>query len=59
MSITTALHWRYATKRMNGNKIPLEILKKRYASGQIDKDKFHEMKKIILLTLYSIPIYKN
>lgn len=22
MSITTALHWRYATKRMNGNKIP-------------------------------------
>lgn len=22
MSLTTALHWRYATKRMNGNKIP-------------------------------------
>ena len=22
MSITTALHWRYATKRMNGTKIP-------------------------------------
>ena len=24
MSITTALHWRYATKRMNGTKIPKE-----------------------------------
>jgi nitroreductase / dihydropteridine reductase len=24
MSITTALHWRYATKRMNGKKIPKE-----------------------------------
>jgi nitroreductase / dihydropteridine reductase len=26
MSITTALHWRYATKRMNGTKIPQEKL---------------------------------
>jgi len=26
MSITTALHWRYATKRMNGTKIPTEKL---------------------------------
>lgn len=26
MSITTALHWRYATKRMNGTKIPHEKL---------------------------------
>jgi nitroreductase len=26
MSITTALHWRYATKRMNGTKIPKEKL---------------------------------
>jgi nitroreductase len=26
MSITTALHWRYATKKMNGNKIPKEKL---------------------------------
>jgi nitroreductase / dihydropteridine reductase len=26
MSITTALHWRYATKRMNGTKIPKERL---------------------------------
>lgn len=26
MSITTSLHWRYATKRMNGTKIPKEKL---------------------------------
>ena len=26
MSIITALHWRYATKRMNGTKIPKEKL---------------------------------
>jgi nitroreductase len=26
MSITTALHWRYATKRMNGTKIPKQKL---------------------------------
>ena len=26
MSVTTALHWRYATKRMNGTKIPKEKL---------------------------------
>ena len=27
MSITTALHWRYATKRMNGTKIPNDKMK--------------------------------
>ena len=35
------------TKSEQGSETPLEILKKRYAKGEITKDQFDEMKKDI------------
>jgi putative membrane protein len=43
--------WAYRTSRKNSSQlkddIPLEILKKRFAKGEITKDEYEEMKKTL------------
>lgn len=36
------------TNKKSGNETPLEVLKRRYANGEIDKEEFEERKKDLL-----------